>query len=193
MLSKSPRSSALYDTRLECCSTALDMFVHFDLQQLVRLLVVSFYKEQSISTLALLALTQTTTIRPIPELLLIRHLDLVQPVFPLREGVALLFFEPNFDRVSRHTKCPCQSSHATALLIGSYNLFTTLFRITIWCRIFTALSLTCFTTISLFSIWCIAITHQLFTSAVLTANCDCYHKGSSFLGAMMAGGLLLEC
>src|SRR6266508_5190638 len=82
MLSKSPRSSDLYDIRLECYPTALDMFSHFYLQQLARPLVVFFYKEQSISTLYLLFSIQTTITRPIPELLLNRHLGLVQPMFP---------------------------------------------------------------------------------------------------------------
>jgi hypothetical protein len=38
------------------------------------------------------------------------------------------------------------------------------------------LPLTCLTTISLLSIGCIPITNQFFTSAVLAANCECYHK-----------------
>jgi hypothetical protein len=109
-------------------------------------------------------------------LLLNRHLDLAQPMCPSREGVVPLFFQPNFDGVSRYTKCPCQSSHTTTLLIGFYNLFTALFRITVGRRVFTALPLTCFTTISLLSIGCITITNQFFTSAVLAANCECYHK-----------------
>jgi hypothetical protein len=180
MLSKSPRSCALDDTRLEHCSTALDRFLCFDLQQLVQPLVVFFSKEQSRSTRGFVSSTQTTRVRPILEWLLNRHLDLAQPMCPSREGVVLLFFQPNFDRVSRHTKCPCQSSHTTTLLIGSYNLFTALFRITVGRRVFTALPLTCFTTMSLLSIGCITITNQLFTSAVLAANCECYQKARSF-------------
>jgi hypothetical protein len=42
------------------------------------------------------------------------------------------------------------------------------------------LPLTCFTTISLLSIWCIPITNQFFTSAVLAAHCERYHKARSF-------------
>lgn len=81
MLSKSPQSSVLYNNPLEYYSTALGMFFHFDLRQPAQLLGVFFYKEQSISILDFFSSTQKTIIHPILELLLIRHLGLVQPAF----------------------------------------------------------------------------------------------------------------
>ena len=92
MLSKSPQSSVLYDNPLECYPTAPDMFFRFDLRQPAQLLVVFFYKEQSISTLDFSSSIQKTIIHPVLELLLIRHLGPAQPAFHSREGAVLLFF-----------------------------------------------------------------------------------------------------
>ena len=92
MLSKNLKSSALDDIRLGRYSTACGMFSHFDLQLRMQLPVVFFYKEQSTPIPYVLSSTQTTIIHPIPELLHLDHLGLVQPMFHSREGASLPFF-----------------------------------------------------------------------------------------------------
>lgn len=62
------------------------------------------------------------------------------------------FFYPISHCITRYFKCSCQSSQTAALLICSHNLFSALFCISIWCWIFTTLSLAWLATISLLSI-----------------------------------------
>lgn len=88
----------------------------------------------------------------------------------LKGGSWAAFFEPTFHCISWYSKCSCQSFHTTTLLMGSYDFFTTLFRIPIWCRIFTTLFLTWFTSVSLLSIRCMTISYQILAATVLAAN-----------------------
>ena len=114
-----------------------------------------------------------TIIHLILELLHLGHLGLVQSMCPSREGVWLLFFKPIFHRVACYSKCPRQPSQTATLLIGSYNFFTALLRISIWCRILATLLIAWFAAIFLLSIRSMSVTHQIIAPAVSAADRDC--------------------
>ena len=175
MLSKNPQSSVLDDTRLGCSSTAHNMFSRGHTPT-ARATTCRVFLQRAIQIHTLFAFLNTNDHNSSNSKMVASGSSGSGATnVSLKGGSWAAFFKPIFHCVSCYAKCPCEPSHATTLLIGSYDFFTALLRIPVWCWILAALLLTRFTAISLLSIGCMTISYQISTFTVLAANGDCYH------------------
>ena len=106
--------------------------------------------------------------------------DLAQSTYRLTRNTVGLFFKPTNDRTPCNAERSFKSTQATALLIGTKNLFPSFGRIAGQLRIVTTLASAGATTILLLAVWCDSIFVERCIATMTAYRCDRIHGVNPF-------------